>query len=136
VPFDIDRLTATGPEVLGVDGVLWNPQGGVTDYAVSDGGTLVYTSAATAHRTLAWIDRSDGTLQQSPAPPGEYGSVSVAPDGRRVATFLTRRAWSPRRRSRARHRKPNFGPRSLSHLDARRSAHRVLAGKRAGLGIR
>jgi Tol biopolymer transport system component len=90
VPFDIDRLMATGPEVLAVDGVLWGENNGATAYTVSATGTLVYTSAETAHRTLVWINRGDGTAQPSPAPPREYGSVSVSPDGRRVATFLTR----------------------------------------------
>lgn len=90
IPFDAELLKATGPEVLAVDGVQWNPLGGIADYAVSDSGTLVYTSAVTSHRTLAWIERSDGTMVPSPAPPREYGSVSVSPDGRRAATFLTR----------------------------------------------
>ena len=56
VPFDIDRLIATGPEVLAVDRVLWGEGNGATDYTFSDTGTLVYTSAETAHR------RSPGSI--------------------------------------------------------------------------
>ena len=83
VPFDLGRLQTTGPEVLAIAGVLG------AGYTVSDSGTLVYTAAETPHRTLSWIERKDGTTVASPAPPREYGSVSVSPDGRRVATFLT-----------------------------------------------
>ena len=90
VPFSLDRLIATGPEVVAVDQVQWGVDNGATDYTFSETGTLVYTSAETAHRTLAWIDPGDGRADPLPAPPGEYGSVSVSPDGRRVATFLTR----------------------------------------------
>ena len=71
VPFDVDRLMAMGPEVLAIDGVQWSEENGATDYTFSTTGTLVYTSSETAHRTLAWIDRGDGTAQPSPAPPRE-----------------------------------------------------------------
>jgi serine/threonine-protein kinase len=90
VPFDLDRLVVTGPEVVAVDGVQWGEPSGATDYTVSDTGTLVYTSAETTQRTIAWMDREGGPALSSPAPAGEYGSVNVSPDGRRVATFLTR----------------------------------------------
>src|SRR5262249_22516048 len=86
VPFDLATLRATGPEVPAIDGVL-----GV-DYTVSDSGTLVYTAAETSHRTLSWVERAGGTSVASPAPPREYGSVSLSPDGRRAATFLTTRS--------------------------------------------
>ncbi|MGH9386448.1 MAG: protein kinase domain-containing protein [Vicinamibacterales bacterium] len=94
VPFDLDRLQSTGPELLAIDGVLQGGAGGgqggaFPDYAVSESGTLVYTSAETSHRTLSWIERGDGTTVASPAPQREFDSVSLSPDGRRAATFLT-----------------------------------------------
>jgi Tol biopolymer transport system component len=89
VPFDMDRLRTTGPEFLAFDGVLWDPQNGNADYTVSAAGTLVYTAEETVHRTLAWVDGGD-RIRPSSAPAREYGSVSISPDGRRAATFLTR----------------------------------------------
>ena len=89
VPFDINRLRPTGPEVLAFDGVLWGPENGTADYTVSSSGTLVYTSEETSHRRLAWVDGGD-RVRPSSAPAREYGSVSISPDGRRAATFLTR----------------------------------------------
>jgi serine/threonine-protein kinase len=94
IPFNVEQLRATGPEVPAIDGVLrgsgaQGQQGLNPDYTVSDSGTLVYTAAETSHRTLTWIARGDATTVESPAPPGEYGSVSLSPDGRRAATFLT-----------------------------------------------
>jgi serine/threonine-protein kinase len=90
VPFSLDRMMVTGPEVVVVNDVQWGQDNGATDYTFSETGTLVYTSAETAHRTLVWIDPNDGKTYPIPAAPGEYGGVSVSPDGRRVATFLTR----------------------------------------------
>jgi eukaryotic-like serine/threonine-protein kinase len=94
IPFDVERMRATGPEVPAIDGVLkasgpGGQPGRFPDYTVSDSGTLVYTAAEASHRTLSWIARSDGTSVVSPAPSREYGSVSLSPDGRRAATFLT-----------------------------------------------
>jgi serine/threonine-protein kinase len=94
VPFNLERLQATGPEAAVIDGVLQGGGGAGTqrafpDYTVSDSGTLVYTAAETSHRTLTWIERADGTAVASAAPPREYGSVALSPDGRRAATFLT-----------------------------------------------
>ena len=77
VPFDIETLRVTGPETPVVDGV--------TQYAVADDGTLVYTPGdPSAERELVWVDRAG--LQASPGlPAGRYGTFKLSPDGGRLA---------------------------------------------------
>ncbi|MFC1841271.1 adenylate/guanylate cyclase domain-containing protein [Thermodesulfobacteriota bacterium] len=85
VPFDIDKLEATGEPVLMIENV--HNKG--ASYAISDSGTLAYHQgvippAITLETSLAWVDR-DGKVEQFNAPPRSYGSPKISPDGNQVA---------------------------------------------------
>jgi serine/threonine-protein kinase len=83
IPFDGDRLTATGMPVELLDGV-------VTDegFALSATGTLVFQpQPPTAHRTLVWADRS-GVTTQIPIEPRPFWTPRLSPDGRQFAVVV------------------------------------------------
>jgi Tol biopolymer transport system component len=76
--FDSARMTLTGSSVPVIDSV--------SRYAVSARGDLAYTLAASGEpSTLVRLDRKGVTVKVANLPPGTWGSVSLAPDGRRVA---------------------------------------------------
>ena len=100
VPFDLDRVEASGEPVPVLEGIqrTGNPtvNGAAGNYGVSDGGTLVYIGPGTlpsflsgdragpSARTLAWVDRA-GREDPLPAPPRGYIYPRLSPDGTRVA---------------------------------------------------
>jgi eukaryotic-like serine/threonine-protein kinase len=79
VAFDIDRLAVQG------DAVAVVTQGGISEFAVSDEGTLVYQSGTRSPlRSLVWVDRRgrEETLQ---SPARAYTYPRLSPDGTRIA---------------------------------------------------
>jgi serine/threonine-protein kinase len=86
VPFDPQRLTATGAAVPVVEGVLQTPVSGAAQYSFSDTGSLVYVPGGTqaTQRRLVWVNRN-GAEQPLAAPMRAYVFPRVSPDGRRVA---------------------------------------------------
>ncbi len=91
VPFDLERLEATGGAVSVVKNIfrasVTSPQ-----YAVSDSGTLLYIpghdiAATVAQRTLLWVDRN-GKEEPISAPPNAYALPRISPDGTRVALTI------------------------------------------------
>ncbi|MBP1610403.1 MAG: serine/threonine protein kinase, partial [Acidobacteria bacterium] len=80
VPFDLDRLEATGKPVPVLESV--------SRYDISDSGTLVYIPGSggyiSARRAFVWVDREGKEVPLS-APPGEYSIFRISPDGKRVA---------------------------------------------------
>jgi Tol biopolymer transport system component len=89
VPFDAQRLRVTGAAVLVAQGVLINAADGVTQYSLSDTGSLVYASggAEASRSALVWVDRK-GVEQPLPAPPHAYRYPRLSPDGGRVAVAI------------------------------------------------
>ena len=91
VAFDLRRSAISGGAVPLVQGIQM-PVGvnaGGSNFTVSDNGTLLYVSGASALRSLTWINR-DGTTGGSitSIPPGPYEDPRLSPDGDRV--LLTR----------------------------------------------
>ncbi len=83
IPFDGDRLTATGPPVELLDGVETDE-----GFALSATGTLVFQpQPSTAHRTLVWADRS-GVTTQIPIEPRTFWTPRLSPDGRQFAVVV------------------------------------------------
>ena len=77
--FDAERLELRGAAVPVLKGV------NVSEFAISDEGTLVYVSrAAGSGNTLVWVDRQ-GHEQPLDAPPRPYNYPRLSPDGTRVA---------------------------------------------------
>jgi eukaryotic-like serine/threonine-protein kinase len=90
VPFDPQRLRATGAAVPVVEGVLQSPVTGAAQYSFSAAGSLVYVPGGiqTAQRRLVWVTRS-GTEQLLAAPVHGYANPRLSPDGRQVAVGIT-----------------------------------------------
>ena len=85
IPFDGDRLTATGTPVKLLDGVESDGGGG---FALSATGTLVFQpQPPPAHRTLVWADRS-GVTTQIPIEPRTFWTPRLSPDGRQFAVVV------------------------------------------------
>jgi Tol biopolymer transport system component len=90
VPFDPQRLTATGAAVPVVEGVLQSPFSGAAQYSISATGSLVYVSggAQAAQLRLVWVSRN-GAEQALAASAHTYQNPHLSPDGRRVAVGIT-----------------------------------------------
>ena len=96
VPFDADRLVATGgarPLVQGVQqpvGVL----AAASNYDISDDGTLVFISGAAPKRSLVWR-RRDATTDEPIAaiPPDAYEDPRLSPDASRVLVTRAGDIW-------------------------------------------
>jgi len=91
IPFDLDKLETRGTAVPALDDVGYEPTVGTGEFdfspAPSGHGTLVYVRAAanaSGMMTLQWVDAT-GTKEALRAKPGVYHSLSISPDGKRVA---------------------------------------------------
>jgi hypothetical protein len=84
VPFDLERLEATGAPVRVVDGVLMEAVCGAAHFDVSDEGTLVYLpgSLVGTGKQLAWVDPS-GSIERLPVVDVDW-SPRASPDGERL----------------------------------------------------
>jgi eukaryotic-like serine/threonine-protein kinase len=89
VPFDPQRLTATGAAVPVVEGVLQSLSSGAAQYSFSSTGSLVYISGGvqSAQNRLVWVSRN-GAEQALAAPAHAYVFPRLSPDGRRVAVAI------------------------------------------------
>jgi Tol biopolymer transport system component len=90
IPFDSQRLTATGAPVPVVEGVLQSPVSGAAQYSFSSTGSLVYVPGGVqlAQGRLVWVNRN-GVEQPLAAPAHAYLNPHLSPDGRRVAVTIT-----------------------------------------------
>jgi serine/threonine-protein kinase len=85
VPFDVDRLAATGAPTPLVGDVRHAGASGGANFAISETGSLAYMSAdVVGRRTLVWVDR-EGREEVLPAEPGLYFYPRLSPDGSRIA---------------------------------------------------
>jgi serine/threonine-protein kinase len=93
VKFDIARHEIVGEPIAIVESVMTKapgPSQGVTEFAVSPGGTLAYAPGGTIPtgnqilRTLVWVNRK-GEETPLNAPPRPYVYARLSPDGGRIA---------------------------------------------------
>jgi Tol biopolymer transport system component len=94
VPFDTQQLEVKGDPVAVVEDVAESPTFSMSQYSISDSGSLVYISAG-AHnvqRRMVWVDR-DGVEQPLPAPTRAYENLRLSPDGRRIAMEIDQQIW-------------------------------------------
>ena len=89
VPFDLARLTTTGPEVPVVENVSTVGPDNTGDYTFSQNGLLVYSEALNAQGTLLiWMDRH-GTPQPIPGQVRrDWATGRLSPDGLRVVNGI------------------------------------------------
>jgi eukaryotic-like serine/threonine-protein kinase len=89
-PFDLKRLTITGPEVPVVEGI----SEGNSD-TFSDSSVLVFTAAdGEASSTLEWRDRK-GASKPLPEPPHRWEGFALSPDGNFLAGSIRDNSSSP-----------------------------------------
>lgn len=89
LPFDVQRLVATGPEVAVTETSM--PEGGQPrEYGVSQAGLLIFAPSHIAGREefeLMRID-ADGSSGVLGIKAAQYGTVAISPDGRYAALDL------------------------------------------------
>jgi Tol biopolymer transport system component len=87
--FDATRFELTGPEAPVLNGVEYSSHDGSAQFEFSRDGTLVYRASrpGTDLKTVQWMD-SAGRLEPLLATPGDYRSLSLSPDGRRLALWI------------------------------------------------
>ena len=86
VPFDLARLTVTGPPARTIDGIQSDDGRGSAQVALSQTGTMAYIPGRNRYdsRPIAWMDRT-GTLTTLRAEPAEWYNAEFSPDGRQIA---------------------------------------------------
>jgi len=94
-PFDLSRLTVTGPAVTLIEGIR-TEEWGAAQFALSPEGTLVYVSGAPAWiGKLTWVDHQ-GISKPLAAPAQAYGPVRISPNGQRLVVSVagaTKDVW-------------------------------------------
>ncbi len=86
-PFDLERLEITGQAIPVLEDLLVSPRDGSAYFASSEKGTLVYVQGRYRRpkSTIHWLSRAGG-LEPLWDSPGDYRSLRLSPDGRRLAT--------------------------------------------------
>ncbi len=88
-PFDVDRLSLTGPPVRVLENVNLQPENGVINFSVAANGTLAFVPTISIDgRQLIWVDRA-GRVEPLQAPPQAYSYPSISPDGLRLAVQIS-----------------------------------------------
>jgi serine/threonine-protein kinase len=88
VPFDPEKLEATGSPVGLLEGIGVEGSGFSINLGLSGNGTLVYTTGgATGSRRPVWVDRNGDETPVDPAwqPQGIIANFALSPDGRALA---------------------------------------------------
>jgi len=92
VPFDLQSLEITGPEVPVIPGLHTDGFRGGATYSFSDDGLLVYLpggdiiGSGDEDRTLHWIDREGN--QQTLSLSRNFGASRLSPDGQKLAVTI------------------------------------------------
>ena len=89
-PFDLARLTVSGPPVPVVEGVTTKPSGAV-NFDLARTGSPVYMSGdpeLTMKRTLLRVTRDGDQMPLTGMPSGDYETVRLSPSGDRLAVAL------------------------------------------------
>jgi serine/threonine-protein kinase len=93
IPFDAAKLAVTGPPVALLEGVGVRDGGFSIDLALSQNGTLVYTTgAAIGSRRVVWVTREGGVSPVDPSwdPQGAIENLALSPDEKTLAVSLSR----------------------------------------------
>jgi serine/threonine-protein kinase len=90
VAFDTSRMEVKGSPIPVLDGVQGYSNSPFALMGISDSGTLAYVAGGLSTGpafTLVWVDRT-GVEQPVPAPPRNYVSLRLSPEGQRVALLI------------------------------------------------
>jgi eukaryotic-like serine/threonine-protein kinase len=91
VPFDSEKLAFTGPPVGLLEGIGVEVGGFSTNLALSNTGTLVYTTGgASRTRQPVWVTRAglESPMDSTWEPPASIAAFALSPDGRALAVDL------------------------------------------------
>ena len=94
-PLDLTTLASVGEATTVVEPISNDAGSFFASFAVSPGGTLLFTRGTAKPALLTWFDRK-GNRAGTVGAPGMYTNATFSPDGRRVAVSLT--AGSPANR--------------------------------------
>ena len=88
--FDAGSRRLVGEAVPVAEGVQYDPGFFRGAFAVSDDGVLLYAQGAggSAATRLTWVDRAGKPIGEPFGEPAEYSSLSLAPDGKRIAAGI------------------------------------------------
>ena len=91
LPFDAASVQVSGSPIPVVTGVYRGAGRGITQYAFSDNGTLIYVpgNGVDAGVESIGVFTRDGDFDGTPLPAGNYADPRVSPDGRRAAYTRT-----------------------------------------------
>jgi serine/threonine protein kinase/Tol biopolymer transport system component len=86
VPFDLQRLEATGQPAPILEAMATNPTNGGAQFSFSETGNLVYVAGGSAVQNVSiyWMDR-EGKFTPLRETPGDYFNPAFSPDGKRLA---------------------------------------------------
>ncbi len=89
MPFDLRRLTATGPPARLIDGIQSDLGRGSAQLTLSQTGTMAYVPGRNTFdaRPIVWMDRT-GALTTLRAEPAAWYNAEFSPDGRRIAVDI------------------------------------------------
>jgi tRNA A-37 threonylcarbamoyl transferase component Bud32/Tol biopolymer transport system component len=88
--FDAGSRRLVGEAVPVVEGVQYDPGFFRGAFAASDDGVLLYAlgGGGAAATRLTWVDRAGKPVGEPFGEPAEYSSLSLAPDGKRIAAGI------------------------------------------------
>jgi serine/threonine-protein kinase len=105
VPFNLDRLEATGGAVALIANIMQAAnqpsevfETGAGQFSASLSGALLYLPGGIfpePERSLVWVDRATGAVQTLPLPTKAYLSPRISPDGRQIVVWTQgdRNVW-------------------------------------------
>ena len=97
IPFDAAKLEITGTPIALLEGVGVRAGGFSVDLALSQSGTLVYTTGgAIGARRVVWVTREGGASPVDPGwdPQGTIDAIALSPDEKTLAVALSRNGKS------------------------------------------
>jgi serine/threonine-protein kinase len=97
LPFDAGKVVITGPPIGLLEGIGIEVGGFSANVALSNTGTLVYTTGAAARaRRPVWVTREglEIGIDSTWEPQGTIGSATIAPDGRSLAVDVVQNGVS------------------------------------------
>ena len=94
LPFDLERLEATGPPVPVVDGIQMTSTVGAAPFVLSDTGSLAYISEADEHKDVLLRVSRNGITEPLSDELDSLASPRLSPDGTRLAMTISSGARS------------------------------------------
>ena len=89
VPFDVDKLEITGPEVPLISDLCMPKWGHEPNYSISRNGTLAYVPLSSDLPSLVWADHQGNSTPVLGAPGKRYAVPRLSPDETQIVVHTT-----------------------------------------------